>query len=280
MSRSYSRRGRGGYSRSRSDALRHIEEARALTAELGGMDQDVKKYFFGLPENELEKILIEYGRIYGPEAHSYAIETMPRWKSGVRQMSGMVAERLFNLLPPRMPLSAKYKLTEGLWEHFGPSSRKRLRIGLCVTSEEVSLIVRNHFNGVISNYRVPEQLEKRFNWLSSGDVSVKQDLLNNLRSQERHLIEESVRLQLPVMIRHMRQDSSNSIGRMVQVLKIGKHELHILVDPDATGASIEECTILPAFSKALPSSEGSVEDESHWVWWVAAIIVLAWIFLS
>ena len=52
-------------------------------------------------------------------------------------MAGQTAERLFKLLPPRMPLQAKYKLTEGLWKHFGPSSRKRLRIGLDARLEDV-----------------------------------------------------------------------------------------------------------------------------------------------
>ena len=39
---------------------------------------------------------------------------IPKWRTGRVQMSGMVAERLFNLLPPRMPLGVKYKLVEGL----------------------------------------------------------------------------------------------------------------------------------------------------------------------
>ena len=52
-------------------------------------------------------------------AREYAANTIPKWRTGRVQMGGMIAERLFNLLPPRMPLAVKYKLVEGLWHHVG-----------------------------------------------------------------------------------------------------------------------------------------------------------------
>jgi hypothetical protein len=91
------------------------------------MDQGVKAYFFSLSPVELTAVLDDYQRAYGSEAREYAAKTIPKWRSGRVQMSGMVAERLFNLLPPRMPLGVKYKLVEGLWHHVGPSSKHRVR---------------------------------------------------------------------------------------------------------------------------------------------------------
>jgi hypothetical protein len=60
----------------------------------------------------------------------YAEQTMRKWRAGTVQMSGTVAERLFSLLPPRMPLTEKYKLVETLWTHVGPRSKKIVSLGL------------------------------------------------------------------------------------------------------------------------------------------------------
>ncbi|MES0039644.1 hypothetical protein NKJ74_31180 [Mesorhizobium sp. M0046] len=179
-SRSYSGRDYG-----RERALQHIEDARRLSFELGGTDEDVKRYFFSLSSSELSKILAEYGRQYGAQAQDYASNTMYKWRTGQTKMSGTVAERLFNLLPPRMPLSEKYKLTEGLWKHFGPSSKRVMRVGHDADLEQVILMARQHIEEVVTHYQIPEQIERRFNWLSSGDVGVKQELLNHVRSMER-----------------------------------------------------------------------------------------------
>ena len=117
----YRGRHRGG----RDRALQHIAEAREFSREVGGADEDVKKYFFSLPSNQLRPILDEYEKKYGRKAREYAEEVgLSGWRSGRVTMSGMVKKRLFNLLPPRMPLLAKYSLVENLWNHYGPRSKK------------------------------------------------------------------------------------------------------------------------------------------------------------
>jgi hypothetical protein len=119
---------------SRSDvglqrALRHIQEGRELSALLGGTDNTVKKYLFNLSSTELGKILIEYGRLHGDSAREYAVQTLPRWRDGRVTMSGMVAERLYRLLPPTMPIGIKFDIAEELWRHVGPSSSRVIRFG-------------------------------------------------------------------------------------------------------------------------------------------------------
>lgn len=262
------RRGRGSYRSSNRSyrsgrsvgmerALQHIEDARVLSEELGGTDKDVKAYFFSLPDEEMGSLLVEYGTRYGDQAREYAFNTLGQWKSGRVKMSGTVAERLFNLLPPRMPIGVKYKLTENLWEHFGPKSKKRLRIGLDADLGSTVEAVQTHFEEVVLQHRIPDQLERRFNWLASGDVEVKQHLLNHLRSQERLLLSEGARLQLPVMVDHLKQDNEALTTRVSQMLKIGKHELELLIDPDAEGCRLEEWTP-PARPRTETSSGGGI----------------------
>jgi hypothetical protein len=71
------------------------------------------------------------------------INTIPKWRTGRVQMGRMVAERLFNLLPPRMPLGVKYKLVEGLWHHVGPSSKHRIRVRATANVAEVIELARS-----------------------------------------------------------------------------------------------------------------------------------------
>ena len=107
-----SRRGYSSRNYGAERAAQHIEEARVLSRELGGTDQDVKRYFFSLPPSTLSHVLNLYERQHGSSARQYAQATMGAWSSGRRQMSGMIASRLYNLLPPIMPLEDKYKLVD------------------------------------------------------------------------------------------------------------------------------------------------------------------------
>ena len=107
-----------------------------------------------------------------------------------------VAERLFNLLPPRMPLGVKYKLAEGLWYHVGPSSKHRIRVGGDANVADVIELARSKITEFIVNYKIPSNLEDRFNWLSAGDVSVKQMLLRHIQEVEKTIVVEAVCAQM------------------------------------------------------------------------------------
>lgn len=211
-----------------------------LSQLLGGTDRTVKQYLFGLSGGELESVLTEYGRRYGEAAQSYAEETLPRWRAGEVSMSGMVAERLYRLLPPQMPIKIKYRITEDLWRHVGPTSRKTLRFGPDVQPDEVVVQVQRHIESVVLEYRFPDTLERSFDWLSSGDVLVKQQLLNYFRSLDKSLVVEAARLQVDVMFRQSFGESAEQIQRFTHTLSVGKHLLKLVADPGASGWGFED----------------------------------------
>ena len=159
----------------------------------------MKGYFFDLSEGEPVEIFDEYEDLHGTQSREYEVETLPKWKSGRVPMSGRVATRLFQLLPPHMPVSEKYTLTENLWKHVGPSSQKLLRVGVDAAVTEVMDLVRDHISKVVTHYTIPDSLDRRFTWLTAGDVQVKQEILNQLRDSEIQLVTEGVRSQFPVL---------------------------------------------------------------------------------
>jgi hypothetical protein len=218
-------------------ALQHIREAESLSRELGGTGEEVKEYFFSLPTEKLKLIMKKYENLYGPYAREYAEETLPKWKSGKVHMSGMVTTRLFNLLPPTMPLQEKYCLTEKLWKHVGPSSSKTLYVGLDADLDEVVLRIEEYLKRVVIPYKIPDSMEARFEWLSQGDVQVKQKLLNYLQKRESQLLTEVLSSQLPLLLKHLKSDKGSLTTHVAQFLNVGKHEVRVIVNELVDGIS-------------------------------------------
>ena len=262
----YGARTRRSRSRQQWDEERreqHVLEAREFTEEMGGTDQEVKQYFFGLDSRQLRDVLQAYGDRYGWKAQEYAEVTFHAWRSGRTRMSGMVAKRLFEMLPPRMPVADKLKLAERLWRHKGPRSRRTIVVG---PRDDIHAVIRRiaaHVERTVIEHRIPSDLERRFNWLSDGDVDVKQMLLNHVEQMEKRLIVEGARRQLPVMLKHMQADGGRNIQRLAQVLKIGNHEIEIKVEPDRARdlSSESQCRHRPQADKGpVPGPPERLDD--------------------
>lgn len=247
----------------REAARRHIEEARQFSEEIGGTDQDVKQYFFGLPARDLETVLCEYGQRFGRDAEQYARDIFPLWKTGARRMSGRVAKRLFGLLPEFMPLAKKYELAGNVWHHFGPSSRHSFIVGETADVSEIEARLVAKLEDVVLHYNVPENVQNRFTWLAAGDVRVKEQLLNYFRQAEKQLLLEKLKLELPVLQRHM-QSNPRTMHQARQSLAINKHQFDIWVE-NGSGNTVRE---------GQPHRAASA-GSSLWIW----VLIAAGIFL-
>ncbi len=239
-------------------AREHIEEARELSEELGGTDQIVKDYLFGLRGAKLNKLLAAYEREFGEKPREYAEATLPNWRSGKRQMSGLVARRLYGLLPPLMPINTKYSIAEGLWNHFGPSSSKLLRFGSDVTVDQLEAAVSEHITSVVQDYSIPDELSEQFEWLASNDVGVKQQILNYLRQVDRDAVVDQSRVRLEIMIESYFGLHADIVQSYEETLKVGKHSLVLKPDRNFEGVAFEAppkpATVIR--NKELTSSTG------------------------
>ena len=267
MSRRRHRSSYSRYDRGHEAAKRHIREAREFSQEIGGSDQDVKKYFFGLPASELEPIFQEYGREYGAAAEAYARETLPRWKSGVRKMSGLVAKRLFGLLPPRMPLSTKYELAESVWKHFGPSSSSSYMVGPNAPVSTVVDLLNEKLDQEVANYSIPPDVQRRFNWLSDGDMKIHEQLLNHFRNEEKILAVQKIEDELPVLQRQVASHSDKT-HLAKSTIKVHRHEIGLWV-LEELGEVVKE---------GRPTQRSSGGSWLPLIWWVIGIGVLITIF--
>jgi hypothetical protein len=180
-------------------ARRHIEEARQFEKEMGGTVSDVKQYFFDLKDTELNAVFSAYNRQYGASKEAYARQAFSKWKSGSTQMSGLVAKRLFDLLPPRMPITTKLELAGNVWRHFGTSSTHHFTVGPNADPKLVIGKVHETLTAQIRDYNIPENIKNRFDWLAAGDISVKEHLLNYFTQMDRKIATDSLNEKLPVL---------------------------------------------------------------------------------
>lgn len=246
-------------------ALEHIRQAEELTKELGGTDHDVKAYFFSLPPDKMREVLNCYEEEYGFKARSYAEQALPKWHSGSVKMSGMVAERLFSLLPPLMPIEQKYKLAESLWRHVALSSHCQLYFGPDVDSDELSQVVKLHFEEKAAPHQIPNSVQKRFNWLASGDISVKQQLLNHFIERERELVAQAVREKTAILMENLRHKGKSDFFNANMTLEVGKHTLQLRF-----------CEHVEGISDNLPPKKSAGFD--NWLMYAGfAAIILFWI---
>ncbi len=223
------------YRRKRNEGLemakKHIQEAKNLSVELGGTDKDVKLYLFSLSKKELNSILNEYGENYGTNAREYAIKTIPKWKSNKVLMSGLVAERMYSILPKFMPMNEKLKLVDSLWTHLSPSSYKEFIFNIdSISSDNIVNTIKNYFNEFMIEYKIPHEMEQRFKWLANGDIEIKQDLLNYFLKKDKAFNLESLNIQLPILIHNINNNIDNNIIiNSKHTITIGKHNAEIIL---------------------------------------------------
>lgn len=248
-------------------ALQHIEDAKQLSNELGGTDKDVKEYFFNLPKNKINKLFESYGEKYGNDVKEYAVETFPQWKSGKRQMSGLVAGRLYSMLPPMMPLETKYSMVKVLWDKYGPRTDKVLKAGAGVSAREIHLEASKYLIQTVKDWEVNSNLKKRFEWLSSGDVQIQEKLLNHFKNLEKLQIINGLKKKMPVLVNFI-NNNEKITGSLNETINIGNHQLRINFDLNNEGIKfINPEEDYSPHTYEDDTHENGNEKNKNWIFW-------------
>ena len=233
------RRDSYGYER----AIQHIEEARRLRAELGDAEAQTRRTFLNLDSRRLHDLLEAYRQEYGQSPYEYCLHALPAWRSGRRKMSGMVAERIFNLLPRFVTSDERQQIAEKLWRHLSPSSNMSLRVNTASRPEEVRKALDDYARRFIKDYEFPDTLRARFTWIANNDVQLAQELLNYFQRREYGAASRAVRMRVPLIIEKMNRLSGGLRGTATEEIRVGKHRLTIIISGSARdGVRLEERT--------------------------------------
>lgn len=267
--RGYSYRSR--YNSGYKAARKHILEAAELSRELGGTDRDVKSYFFGLEGPKLKSVLYEYGKKYGEDKRQYAEEALPHWRSGQRKMSGVVAGRLFALLPHHMPISKKFELVESLWKFKRPSSTRTIYVGPEADVDKLTSMVREHFKLKVQSYTIDDTTAKRFDWLAENDAKLCQDLRNHFLHLEKEQLATASFDRIRIMLEQIQRMEKNH-QTIKQTFEVGKHKVELQFSPESQDISDRAPKQSYVFN---PDSGSSSSDDRNWGFMIiiAAVII-------
>lgn len=231
--------------RSSQQALQHIEDARQLTIELGGTDQDVKKWFFSLTPAELEPILNKYRDDYGQKPYDYALTALPKWKSGRTKMSGTVAGRLFNTLPNFMPLDTKYDLVDSLWKHVSLSKKRVVEAGVEADIEQIIQVVNDEVMSLATNWEIPDTLNNRFKWLVGDDALTYQKLFSHIKDAEQQLAIDVMKEQIPLLRDNFVNNWQDVSSNINYVIEIGKQSVELRIKADSSEVTAKDWSYTP-----------------------------------
>jgi hypothetical protein len=162
---------------------RHVSERQLLSHAIGGLDHDIEKAFLSLPLEKLEGIFRKYGASYGKSAETYARTTHLKWKAGTVRMSGKVAERLINLVPPVLDHGTRFELVKKLRTAF---FRKRHTSITCEPQNwraAVAPVVADLVSASAA-FELPPGVREKLTWLAAGDVRAGQALLAAAEQEE------------------------------------------------------------------------------------------------
>lgn len=199
-----------GYSYGAQRAAQHIAERHSLSRLMGGIDGDVAKIFLNLPKQKLEVILRKYGQLHGSSAASYARSTYGKWRRGAVKMSGMVAERLLNLVPLILEPADQFELVKKLRSTHLRKENHRLSCTPAECRQTIGPVV-NEMVSKSSKFQLPQHIVDRVQWLANGDAVAAQKLLAAAEKEEarvrvRYLASEYQRI--AYMLENMQGSSS------------------------------------------------------------------------
>ncbi len=162
---------------------RHRSQREMLSAMVGGFDQDVLEKFYTLTSDQLARLLNIYEDAYGDGAAEYARKVYNEWKEGIVRPSAQTINRLLDSLPEVLDFDGKCELLRNLRERHRRPEHHSIKVRADDwKSELIPLVKRIVEKAYTAN--LPEIVERRLTWLSSGDMQAARALLSHSQAME------------------------------------------------------------------------------------------------
>ncbi|HKG59934.1 MAG TPA: hypothetical protein VKB05_09245 [Pyrinomonadaceae bacterium] len=150
---------------------------------VGGFDRDVLQKFYTLSADQLAQLFNIYSDEYGDGAAAYARKVYDEWKTGAVRPSAQTINRLLDHLPKVLSFDGKCELLRKLRERHRKPEHHSIKVKVDDwKSKLVPLVKRIVEKAYTSN--LPEIVERRLTWLSSGDMQVARALLSHSQAME------------------------------------------------------------------------------------------------
>lgn len=227
--------------------------AAAISHLYGGIDKDVRRCFYDLPEATLKAVFKEYSTLHGTKKCEYAKRTYEKWRSGSVEMSGVISERLLALVPRFLEFGAKYDLVAKLWRK-NDSAWLRVQINPAIGIDRALETVLGTVDSLNSG-GIPDVLVGRLNWLSENDAVVAQDLFKQVRLQEYALTRDSLLGELRQLFAVFQAADESAMVHARRLVKIPGGTVEILIDPTTFVRSTSMSQNNPEKRDLVPSDQ-------------------------
>ena len=234
-----------------------------------------------LDDQRLRRLLHAYRLQHGERSYEYCVVTLPKWRSGRSKMSGLVAERIFDLLPQFVTSSERQQIAEKLWKHLSPSSDNQLLVSPKSSPEEVREALDDYARRCIRSYNFPDRLRDRFAWIANRDVDLTQRLLNHFQQMEYYIAAETIRVRLPIIAEKLNTLHKGLTANATEEIRVGKHRLKIVFTAAAKAddkPQARRVRIARQNSEALHAADAATDDDNTgclvWILVVGAILWL------
>lgn len=150
---------------------------------VGGFDQDVLDKFYSLTPDQLARLFNIYSDEYGSGPAAYARKTFPEWQSGIKRPSAQTINRLLDSLPQVLNFDGKCELLRKLRERHRKPESHSIKVKTDDWKEQVVPLVKAIIKKAYTA-NLPEVVERRLTWLSSGDMQAARAILSHSQAVE------------------------------------------------------------------------------------------------
>jgi hypothetical protein len=161
----------------------HRSKRAQLSALVGGFDHDVLDTFYSLTPDQLERLFNIYSDVYGDGPAEYARKTFADWRSGATRPSAQTINRLLDNLPHVLNFDGKCDLLGKLRERHRKPESHLIKVKADEWRDQVVPLVRTIITKAY-HANLPEAVEQRLTWLSSGDMQAARALLSHSQAIE------------------------------------------------------------------------------------------------
>ncbi|MDB4906281.1 MAG: hypothetical protein JWO05_1065 [Gemmatimonadetes bacterium] len=260
MGRGYHRRKWDG----RDWARWHDQQRSRVSSRFFGLDEDVKRIFFELTPDQLNRVIRSYSNKYGASAASYAARTYPRWRGGDVSPSADTLERLLESVPEVIPLPQKVRLLAELRKRSRKIPQKQIRClpdtAERLVSTELTILLAQGLR-----HEIPPHVRAALDWLSCNSMKTAETILRVAEVLEARVLAEAasveiVRLRLALERTIMMKGAS--AGRFSHRVETPYAVLDVQVAPPSLlGKLIKSSSTPPPVSDLTPRNPNDLIGE-------------------
>lgn len=242
-------------------ARHHKQQREQVSARFGGIDKDIEAAFLSLPTRKRNDLFCAYGKRYGPKPEAYARATYAKWRAGQVKMSGQTAERLLQLLPPRLSFDVRFNLIKKLRTRYLRPQIITLSTDLLSWREAVlpaveTIVARAELQNL------PDDVTRVAHWLTDADARLAHDLITKIEQEEaraRTALLEQEFVRISAMIDHL-DHAATSASHTIQ---IPNGEIRVKIAVRRRDRALLQTTWRPSMSNDKHDDDHLIPQTTH-----------------